>query len=240
MIALVDDEKNVRLSVRTALKKEGFEVMEFADGQTAFDAVMSGTEPELFVMDIMMPVMDGIQCLRKLRENGIKTPVMFLTSRDEEFDKVLGLELGADDYLCKPFSMRELIARIKVILRRTQSAKTALQSPADNAKKAGNVLCFQGRNGAGLELNLNSFSAKINGKNLELTVTEFRLLEGFMKNQGRVLSREQLISISYPEDTYLNDRAIDCHIKRLRKKLSMDDGFSEVIQTVYGAGYKWE
>lgn len=237
MIALVDDEKNVRMTIKTALKKEGFETVEFANGQEIYDSVKSGLNPELIVMDIMMPVMDGIMCLKKLRDDGIKTPVMFLTSRDEEFDKVLGLELGADDYLCKPFSMRELVARIHVLLRRC----SYYESASDNTNAGGensnnkNIL----RSGS-LELNLLSYTAKINQKSIELTVTEFRLLEGFLKNQNIVLSRDQLIEISYPEDTYLNDRAIDCHIKRLRKKLSCDEKLSEKIQTVYGAGYKWE
>ena len=152
---------------------------------------------------------------------------MFLTSRDEEFDKVLGLELGADDYLCKPFSMRELIARIHVILRRFSGAR---EKSAGEEK----ILCHEN-----LKLNLRSYMAFVGQENLELTVTEFRLLEAFIKNQDVVLSREQLISICYPEDTYLNDRAIDCHIKRLRKKLSVDEKLPEKIQTVYGAGYRW-
>lgn len=230
MIALVDDEKNVRMTIKTALKKEGFEICEFSNGQEAYDAVCGGLNPELVVMDIMMPVMDGIMCLRKLREAGIKTPVMFLTSRDEEFDKVLGLELGADDYLCKPFSMRELIARIHVLLRRYGVSAAV----SDNTKRSEEKLCCDG-----LELNLASYTASIDGTQIELTVTEFRLLETFIKNQNIVFSREQLIEICYPEDTYLNDRAIDCHIKRLRKKLSVDEKLSEKIQTVYGAGYKW-
>lgn len=230
MIALVDDEKNVRMTIKTALKKEGFEICEFSNGQEAYDAVCGGLNPELVVMDIMMPVMDGIMCLRKLRESGIKTPVMFLTSRDEEFDKVLGLELGADDYLCKPFSMRELIARIHVLLRRYGVSAAV----SDNTKRSEEKLCCDG-----LELNLASYTGSIDGTQIELTVTEFRLLETFIKNQNIVFSREQLIEICYPEDTYLNDRAIDCHIKRLRKKLSVDEKLSEKIQTVYGAGYKW-
>lgn len=237
MIALVDDEKNVRMTIKTALKKEGFETVEFANGQEIYDSVKSGLNPELIVMDIMMPVMDGIMCLKKLRDDGIKTPVMFLTSRDEEFDKVLGLELGADDYLCKPFSMRELVARIHVLLRRCSYHESASDNTDAGGENSNNKNIL--RSGS-LELNLLSYTAKINQKSIELTVTEFRLLEGFLKNQNIVLSRDQLIEISYPEDTYLNDRAIDCHIKRLRKKLSCDENLSEKIQTVYGAGYKWE
>lgn len=237
MIALVDDEKNVRMTIKTALKKEGFETVEFANGQEIYDSVKSGLNPELIVMDIMMPVMDGIMCLKKLRDDGIKTPVMFLTSRDEEFDKVLGLELGADDYLCKPFSMRELVARIHVLLRRCSYHESASDNTNAGGENSNNKNIL--RSGS-LELNLLSYTAKINQKSIELTVTEFRLLEGFLKNQNIVLSRDQLIEISYPEDTYLNDRAIDCHIKRLRKKLSCDENLSEKIQTVYGVGYKWE
>ena len=226
MIALVDDEKNVRMTIKTALKKEGFETVEFANGQEIYDSVKSGLNPELIVMDIMMPFMDGIMCLKKLRDDGIKTPVMFLTSRDEEFDKVLGLELGADDYLCKPFSMRELVARIHVLLRRCSYHESASDNTNAGGENSNNKNIL--RSGS-LELNLLSYTAKINQKSIELTVTEFRLLEGFLKNQNIVLSRDQLIEISYPEDTYLNDRAIDCHIKRLRKKLSCDENLSEKI-----------
>lgn len=231
MIALVDDEKNVRMAIKTALKKEGFEICEFSNGQEIYDALHKGLNPDLIVMDIMMPVLDGIGALRKFREEGIKTPVMFLTSRDEEFDKVLGLELGADDYLCKPFSMRELVARIHVILRRFSSFYSDSRNGTNGSE---DKLCCHG-----LELNLASYTAAIDGSAIELTVTEFRLLEAFLKNQNVVLSREQLIQICYPEDTYLNDRAIDCHIKRLRKKLSVKKSFEEKISTVYGAGYKW-
>lgn len=216
-IALVDDEKNVRLAVNALLSKEGFEVVEYANGQSAWDAVSSGQIPDIFVLDIMMPVMDGITLLRKLREGGIKTPVMFLTSRDEEFDKVLGLELGADDYLCKPFSTKELVARIHVLQRRI--------APPSSEKL---VTCKN------ITLNTAAYTATVNGQPLPLTVTEFRILQAFISHPAEVLTREQLIEISYPDDTYLNDRAVDCHIKRLRKKLPED-----CIETVYGLGYKW-
>lgn len=248
-IALVDDEKNVRLALKTSLKKEGFDILEFSDGQQAFDAVQNGQKPDLFILDIMMPVMDGITLLRKLREASITSPVMFLTSRDEEFDKVLGLELGADDYLCKPFSMRELVARIHVILRRVNVQKAAVQNADTQAP-----LIQDGE----LCLNPAAYSASFAGHPLTLTITEFRLLECFLKNKGIVFSREQLIEICYPEDSYLNDRAIDCHIQRLRKKINAamqtdnagdakatdttresSPGSEAKIQTVYGAGYKW-
>ncbi len=218
IIALVDDEKNVRLAVKTLLSKEGFEVVEYSNGQLAWDAVTSGIVPDIFVLDIMMPVMDGITLLRKLREKGYKTPVMFLTSRDEEFDKVLGLELGADDYLCKPFSTKELVARIHVIQRRVVRT-----SEAEKIVTYNNIC-----------LNSSSYTATVDGIPLPLTVTEYRLLHSFISHPKEVLTREQLIEAAYPDDTYLNDRAVDCHIKRLRKKLP-----ENCIETVYGLGYKW-
>ena len=225
LIAVVDDEKTIRMAVCTALKKEGFSVLEYENGKAAFEARQK--QPDLYLLDIMMPVMDGITLLRSLRENGDKTPVMFLTSKDDEFDKILGLELGADDYLCKPFSMRELITRIKVILRRTGAA-TTLESKNQHEEKvpslkAGNITIFP-----------SSYTAEKDGTPLQLTVTEFRLLKTFAENPDAALTRDQLISAAYPEDTYLNDRAVDCHIKRLRKKTG-----SECIETIYGLGYRF-
>lgn len=223
-IALVDDEKNVRLGIRTALLKEGYSIVEYSNGQEAFDAISAGTIPDIFILDIMMPVMDGISLLRKIREMGLTVPVMFLTSRDEEFDKVLGLELGADDYLCKPFSIKELVARIRVILRRC-NVKDDISSNQNNPDfiVSGNI-----------RLNENTFTVFENNQKVNLTVTEFRILKTFITNENQVLTREQLLEAAYPEDTYLNDRAIDCHIKRLRKKIASDN-----IETVYGLGYKF-
>lgn len=222
-IAIVDDEKNVRLAIKTALKKENYEIIEFSNGQEAFD---SPEIPDLYILDIMMPVMDGITFLRKIREKGIEVPVMFLTSKDEEFDKVLGLELGADDYLCKPFSIRELIARIHVLLRR-RAAFSVKDTNADS------ILC-----GGPVSLNETTFNVTVAGVPVVLTVTEFRILQAFLLHKNEVLSREQLIQISYPEETYLNDRAIDCHITRLRKKLSINQLCQNCIETIYGIGYK--
>ena len=225
LIAVVDDEKNIRMALSTALKKEGFSVIEYENGKDAFEGRQ--LQPSLYLLDIMMPVMDGISLLRTLRESGDKTPVMFLTSKDEEFDKILGLELGADDYLCKPFSIREVIARIKVILRRTGSFTTSesenqLEEKAPSLK-AGNITIYP-----------SSYTAEKDGTPLQLTVTEFRLLKTFAENPDTALTRDQLISAAYPEDTYLNDRAVDCHIKRLRKKTG-----SECIETIYGLGYRF-
>lgn len=226
-IALVDDEKNVRLAIKTALKQQGFDIVEFANGQEAFDNTEKETLPDLYILDIMMPVMDGITLLRKLREKGISTPVMFLTSKDEEFDKVLGLELGADDYLCKPFSIRELIARIHVILRRYKT--TSQQVPSVSKIIEADPI----------KLNELSYTATLDGQPLNLTVTEFRILHAFINHSEEVLSRDKLIETSYPDDTYLNDRAVDCHIKRLRKKLSVCTKTKDCIETVYGLGYRF-
>ena len=227
LIAVVDDEKNIRMALSAALKKEGFSVIEYENGKAAFEGRQQQQQPALYLLDIMMPVMDGITLLRTLRENGDKTPVMFLTSKDDEFDKILGLELGADDYLCKPFSMRELITRIKVILRRSGATSTADAENQHEEKtpclKAGNITIYP-----------SSFTAEKDGTPLQLTVTEFRLLKTFAENPDTALTREQLIEAAYPEDTYLNDRAVDCHIKRLRKKTG-----SECIETIYGLGYRF-
>lgn len=223
-IAIVDDEKNVRLAIKTALKKENFDVIEYSNGQEALSSI--SIVPDLYILDIMMPMMDGITFLRKIREKGIEVPVMFLTSKDDEFDKVLGLELGADDYLCKPFSIRELIARIHVLLRRS---KYISNNPAEKKEISAGPIT----------INLLSYNAFIGNQALVLTVTEFRLLQAFIEHKNQVLTREQLIKISYPEETYLNDRAIDCHINRLRKKLSSEQKCVDCIETVYGAGYRF-
>lgn len=224
-IAIVDDEKNLRLAVGIALKKENFEVMEYSNGKEAYDAFLQGQKPDIYILDIMMPIMDGIMFLQKYKSISPEIPSIFLTSRDEEFDKILGLELGADDYLCKPFSIKELIARIHVILRRVEfykenETKKTIQSQEDTSKY--------------LKINEQSYTATLNGLPLPLTFTEFRLLNFFVKNKDCVLTRDQLMTAAYPEDTYLNDRAIDCHIKRLRKKIG-----NTKIETVYGLGYKY-
>lgn len=225
-IALVDDEKNVRLAIKTALKQEGFDTVEFSNGQVVLDSLEKDMLPDLFILDIMMPVMDGITLLRQLREKGITTPVMFLTSKDEEFDKVLGLELGADDYLCKPFSIRELVARIHVIFRRYGTEPRQIQET--NTLSVGPI-----------SLNELSYTATLDGQPLILTVTEFRILQAFISYPNEVFSRDRLIQASYPEETYLNDRAVDCHIKRLRKKLAACPETQDCIKTVYGLGYRF-
>ncbi|MCQ2983175.1 MAG: response regulator transcription factor [Treponemataceae bacterium] len=221
-IAIADDEQNIRTPLKAALQKEQFTVLEFENGLEAWNGVTSlntADFPDLFILDIMMPEMDGLTLFRKIKGLSPKTPVMFLTSRDDEFDKVLGLELGADDYLTKPYSIRELIARIHVILRRYGKAE---QETVGRMVRCGDIL-----------LDTAAYTATRGGEELALTVTEFRLLEAFISNPKTVFTREQLIQKAYPDDVYMNDRAVDCHIKRLRKKVG-----AELIETVYGLGYR--
>lgn len=221
-IAICDDELNIRLGLKIALEKEQYKVLEFENGLECYNAVSSINSsdfPSLFILDIMMPEMDGLTLFKKIKEISPAAPAMFLTSRDDEFDKVLGLELGADDYLTKPYSIRELIARIHVILRRYSKSETTQEQ---NILRFGEFL-----------INRDSYTATKNGMDLALTVTEFRIFEAFVSNPKTVFTRDQLIQKAYPDDVYLNDRAVDCHIKRLRKKIG-----SNLIETIYGLGYK--
>jgi two-component system response regulator ChvI len=227
LIAVVDDEDNIRETVTFALRREGYDVVMFRDGQEAWDA-FSSRLPSLAVLDITMPRMDGLELCRKLRSRSETLPIIFLTSRDEEIDRILGLEMGADDYLCKPFSMRELIARIKVLFRR----QAYLQDP----KSAGDEEPF--RHGP-LELDLHRYLVKWNGKPVDLTVTEFMMLQSLVRHPGHVKSRKQLTREGYPHDTYISDRTIDTHIKRLRRKFEDADPSFAAIETVYGVGYRW-
>ncbi len=225
-VAIVEDEQNLRDNVAFALRREGYEVAVFADGAAAWESFQRAL-PDLVVLDIIMPRMDGLELLRRIRSTSATLPVIFLTSRDEEFDRVLGLELGADDYLCKPFSMRELMARVKVLFRRLVLAA----HPGDGAEQ----LLEVGR----LTLDLRRYTALWNGSPLPLTVTEFMILHALARRPGHVKTREQLMNEGYPHDTFVSDRTIDSHIKRLRKKfVAVDEGFDRV-DTVYGLGYRW-
>jgi two-component system response regulator ChvI len=225
-IAVVEDEETIREGICLALRREGCEPMPFGDGQTAWDAVQSML-PDLAILDIGLPRMDGLELCRRLRARSDRLPIIFVTSREEEFDRVLGLEIGADDYLCKPFSMRELVARVKVLLRR------AALSGSDATR--GDETAVMG------ELTLDSvrIAATWKGAPLSLTVTEFLLLQALVKRPGAVLTREQLMDSAYPERTWVSDRTIDSHVKRIRRKfLAIDSQFSG-IAAVYGAGYRF-
>ena len=222
-IFVVDDEPNIRLTLKIALQKESYEVALCSNGQDALDK-LKYEKPNLIVLDYNMPIMDGFSFLEIIRKLHYNIPVIFLSDYADVETKIEGLNLGADDYLGKPFSTKELLARIRVLLRRYNFTDSDL-STTDNSEK---ILKIKN-----LSLNLLSYTLEINNEPVDITVTEFRLLQGFLENPNQVLSRDQLMDLAYPEDNYATDRSIDCHIKRLRKKIGND-----FIETVYGAGYK--
>lgn len=222
-IFVVDDEPNIRLTLKIALQKESYEVVLCSNGQDALDKLES-EKPNLIVLDYNMPIMDGFSFLEIIRKQYYNIPVIFLSDYADVETKIEGLNLGADDYLGKPFSTKELLARIRVLLRRYNFTDSDLPI-TDNSEK---ILKIKN-----LSLNLLSYTLEINNEPVDITVTEFRLLQGFLENPNQVLSRDQLMDLAYPEDNYATDRSIDCHIKRLRKKIGND-----FIETVYGAGYK--
>jgi two-component system response regulator ChvI len=226
-IALVDDEENIRETVGFALRREGYQVEVYADGLAAWEALRERLT-DVAVLDIMMPRMDGLELCRRLRRLSEALPIIFLTSRDEEFDRVLGLELGADDYLCKPFSMRELVARIKVLFRRLQLNRQP--GSADDEE------ILEVRD---LKLDLRRYTAHWQGRAVPLTVTEFMILNALARRPGHVKTRQQLMEEGYPHDAYVSDRTIDSHIKRLRRKFLDADADFDGIETVYGLGYRY-
>lgn len=234
-VALVDDEASIRDSVGEALRRAGYRVDVYPDGAAAW-AAFEEQLPQLAILDILMPRMDGLELCRRLRGRSEVVPILFLTSRDDEIDRVLGLELGADDYLTKPFSMRELTARVKVLFRRLALMGIAGAAPEDeDADSEGEERLEAGP----LVLDMGRYEARWNGRPVALTVTEFRLLAALARRPGHVKTRDQLLAEAYPHDTYLAERTIDSHIKRLRRKLEAADGAFDGIETVYGLGYRY-
>lgn len=229
-IALVDDDRNILTSVSIALQAEGFRTRVYTDGETALKALIENP-PDLGVFDIKMPRMDGLELLRQLREKST-LPVIFLTSKDDEIDEALGLALGADDYIAKPFSQRLLIARIRAILRRVTYAKTMSE---DGSGEPEAEIMVRGR----LEMDPSRHRVRWNGKDVALTVTEFMILEALAQRPDVVKSRNQLMDAAYQDDVYVDDRTIDSHIKRLRRKFRQVDGAFDAIDTLYGAGYRF-
>ena len=230
-IALVDDEENLRESVGFALRREGYRVDAFPDGLAAWKSFEQGvlSLPDLVILDILMPQMDGLELCRRLRGLSETIPIIFLTSRDEELDRVLGLEIGADDYLCKPFSMRELLARVKVLFRRAAIDHGATRPAADAPLQHGQ-----------LELDLQRYTVRWKGLPINLTVTEFMMLHALVRHPGHVKTRKQLHQDGYPHDAYVSDRTIDSHIKRVRRKFEEVDPAFDKVDTVYGLGYRWK
>ncbi len=226
-IALVDDDRNILTSVSMALEAEGFKVRTYSDGTEALRAI--STQPvDLAILDIKMPRMDGMELLGRLRQES-NLPIIFLTSKDDEVDEVLGLRLGADDYITKPFSQRLLIERIRALLRREQNIK-------DMAGKAdGGQALVRGE----LVLDPARHLCSWRGGQVTLTVTEFLILKALAQRPGHVKSRDQLMDAAYGEHIYVDDRTIDSHIKRLRKKFKEVDSEFAQIETLYGVGYRY-
>lgn len=229
-IALVDDDRNILTSVSIALQAEGFVTRVYTDGETALKALVDNP-PDLAVLDVKMPGMDGMELLRRLREK-TTVPVIFLTSKDDELDEALGLAMGADDYISKPFSQRLLIARIRAVLRRAEMRAT---DPSENQEETEPVQIVRGR----LAMDPARHRVKWNGKDVTLTVTEFMILEALAQRPGVVKSRNQLMDVAYQDDIYVDDRTIDSHIKRLRRKFRSVDGEFKGIETLYGVGYRF-
>ena len=234
VIALVDDDRNILTSVSIALQAEGFITRVYSDGAAALKA-FADNPPDLAVFDIKMPQMDGMELLRRVREMGAPVgavPVIFLTSKDDELDEALGLAMGADDYIAKPFSQRLLIARIRAILRRQE-----LERGQAGAAEVGpeEELIVRGR------LTMDPARHKVlwDGKDVTLTVTEFLILEALAQRPGVVKSRNQLLDVAYQDDVYVDDRTIDSHIKRVRRKFRAVDSNFDAIETLYGVGYRF-
>ena len=227
-IALVDDDSNILTSASMTLEAEGFEVETYNDGQAALDA-FNKKLPDMAMFDIKMPRMDGMDLLQRVRQK-TNMPVIFLTSKDDEIDEVLGLRMGADDYVKKPFSQRLLVERIRSLLRRQE----VLESDKGPEPEVGQIL----QRGE-LSMDPLRHSVSWKGRDVSLTVTEFLLLQALAQRPGFVKSRDQLMDVAYDDQVYVDDRTIDSHIKRLRKKLrSVDDDFS-AIETLYGIGYRY-
>jgi two-component system, OmpR family, response regulator ChvI len=224
-IVLVDDDRNILTSVGLLLEAEGFKVRAFSDGLEALKALASDPA-DLAVLDIKMPRMDGMTLLERLREKSA-LPVIFLTSKDDEVDQVMGLRMGADDYITKPFSQRLLVERIRALLRRRDLARGA--ATAEPPIQRGD-----------LALDPERHACAWKGQPVTLTVTEFMLLKALAMRPGMVKNRDQLMDLAYGESIYVDDRTIDSHVKRLRKKFkSVDPEFSQ-IETLYGLGYRYK
>jgi two-component system OmpR family response regulator len=220
-VLVVDDDAHIREVMRFALEKAGYRVSEAPDGSRAFELLNAGAF-DLVVLDIVMPEDDGLTLCRKIRAQQSRLPIIFVSSRDDELDRVLGLELGADDYLTKPFSPRELSARVAAVLRRTQpGAPPGVATPALTR--------------GAVRLDVGRHTCQVDGRELSLTVTEFELLRALLVSPGRVLSRAQLVELAYGAGHFISDRTVDSHVRRLRAKLGEA---AALIETVYGIGYR--
>ena len=230
-IALVDDDRNILTSVSMALESEGYRIMTYTDGASALDGFKT-SPPDLAILDIKMPRMDGMETLRRLRQKS-DMPVIFLTSKDEEIDEMFGLKMGADDFIRKPFSQRLLVERVKAVLRRA-APKDPTLTPKD-ADATAKVL----ERGL-LRMDPERHTCTWKGEQVTLTVTEFLILQALATRPGVVKSRNALMDAAYDDQVYVDDRTIDSHIKRLRKKFKVTDDDFEMIETLYGVGYRFK
>ena len=225
-ICLIDDDQNILASLSLALKSEKFEVETFSDGISGLEA-LNNDDFDIAILDIKMPRIDGLEVLQRLRTES-DIPVIFLTSKDDEIDQLLGLKMGADDYITKPFSQKLLIERVKTILRRGLAIKSSDLTDNDTLLKRGD-----------LTLNIDRHECHWKDERIKLTVTEFLLLENLVNRPGYVKNRDQLMSAAYSDDIYVDDRTIDSHIKRIRRKFKSIDKDFDSIETLYGVGYRF-
>ncbi len=226
-IALVDDDRHILTSVSMALEAEGYSTNTYTDGVAALQG-LEDTPPDMAIFDIKMPRMDGMELLRRLRQKS-DLPVIFLTSKDEEIDELFGLKMGADDFIRKPFSQRLLVERVKAVLRRAQN-REGTEVPGEASK-----IIERGR----LVMDPDRHSSTWDGKSVTLTVTEFLILQALAQRPGIVKSRDSLMDAAYDDQVYVDDRTIDSHIKRLRKKFKVVDDDFDAIETLYGVGYRF-
>ncbi len=227
-VALVDDDRNILTSVSIALEAEGYRTMTYSDGASALDGFKT-SPPDLAILDIKMPRMDGMELLRRLRQKS-DVPVIFLTSKDEEIDELFGLKMGADDFIRKPFSQRLLVERVKTLLRRSISKDGA------NPKEAGAKVLERGQLRMDPERHICTWKSEV----VTLTVTEFLILQALASRPGVVKSRDALMDAAYDDQVYVDDRTIDSHVKRLRKKFKSVDEAFDMIETLYGVGYRFK
>ena len=222
-IVIVEDELDIASVVQDYLRHAGYDTEHFADGQSALERIVAAP-PDLTLLDIMLPRLDGIEVLRRAREHTAH-PIIMLTARIEEVDRLLGLELGADDYVCKPFSPRELVARVRAVLRRTAPPVAVQATPGD---------------APGLVLDDVHWRASLDGTPLNLTRREFGLLQVLSRHPGRIFSRARLLELAYDDTVDVTERAIDSHVKNLRRKLGAVTPAHDWIRSVYGVGFAWE
>ena len=228
-IALVDDDRNILTSVSIALEAEGYRIMTYTDGASALEGFKS-SPPDLAILDIKMPRMDGMELLRRVRQKS-DMPIIFLTSKDEEIDELFGLKMGADDFIRKPFTQRLLVERVKAVLRRNGSKDGQPAKETDSTKILERGL---------LRMDPERHTCTWKGDQVVLTVTEFLILHALAQRPGVVKSRNALMDSAYDDQVYVDDRTIDSHIKRLRKKFKAVDDDFEMIETLYGVGYRFK